>query len=252
MRVPEPRKEAWAPTPRQATTLPEGYERLERAIAHKGLASRREAKALIMKGAVSVNGKMVTEPGFGIRIETDKIGIDSEGGSAPKESFLVFKPIGIETTKTSPDNRDLHSQFPALAHLNPIGRLDKDTDGLIIMSNDGVLARAITKEGSTVGKTYLAETREHVTEAAMNQMSKGMMLGGRMTRPATAKRASRTSFTIVLHEGLKHQVRRMADACRLTLVSLTRTSIGHLTAGTMKPGEMKRIPTKDIETLKAQ
>jgi pseudouridine synthase len=232
------------------TTLAPGYERLEKVMAHKGLSSRREAKALITKGAVSVNGRMVTEPGFGVMPETDIIEIDGINALAPKESFLVYKPRGIETSKTNPSSKDLHDQFPALKHLHPIGRLDKESEGLIIMSDDGVLARALTKIDSTVGKTYLATVREQVPDASLNRMSNGIRIDGIMTKPSTVTRASRTSFTITLHEGRKHQIRRMGDACKLTLESLERVAIGHLTAGSMKPGEMKRIPTKDIEILK--
>lgn len=228
-----------------------GQERLERAIAHKGLASRREAKALIVKGAVSVNGRMVTEPGFGILPDTDVIEIDGIDALADKQSFLVYKPRGIETSKTSASSRDLHDQFPALARLHPIGRLDKDSEGLIIMSDDGVLARALTKVGSTVGKTYLATVREQVTDTSLGRMAHGIVIDGVITLPAIVKRASRTSFTIELHEGRKHQIRRMADHCKLTLESLERVGIGHLVIGTMKPGSSRKISAEDIETLKA-
>jgi pseudouridine synthase len=234
----------------QKKTLADGLERLEREIARRGLASRREAKALIMKGAVSVNGRMVTEPGFGILPETDLIEIDGVDGSAPKESYLVYKPLGIETNKTSEQSRDLKDQFPALAHLNPIGRLDKNSEGIIIMSNDGTLTKALTKVDSTVDKKYLVTVREYVADQAIARMAQGIMLDGVMTKPAEVERASRNSFTIILHEGRKHQIRRMSDACRLTIDSLVRVGIGHLKIGNMLPGNAKKITDKDIALLK--
>ncbi len=234
--------------------LPDGYERLERAIAHQGLASRREAKALITAGHVTVNKKKITEPGFGIRVGIDTIAIaGNANAAAPKESVLVYKPRGVETTK-SPDSKaktkDLHDQFPKLKHLSPIGRLDKESEGLIIMSNDGTLTKAITGENSSVAKTYSVTTREQVTDAALAKMQSGIMLDKIMTKPAPTKRKSRTSFIIELHEGRKHQIRRMCDACHLTIESLIRISIGHLKSAGMKAGNVKRLSDEDVKMLK--
>lgn len=233
---------------KEATTLPQGYDRLERVIAHQGLASRREAKDLITKGLVSVNGTVVTEPGFGVLVEKDSI--DINGSQKTKESWLVFKPRGVETTRTTPLARDLHAQFPKLRHLSPIGRLDKDSEGLIIMSNDGTLTKALTKEDSTVGKKYLVIVRENISDTSLVRMGHGIVLDKVLTKPAVTKRVSRTSFSIVLYEGRKHQIRRMCDACHLTIVSLTRVVIGHLESGLMKPGASKKISTQDIELFK--
>lgn len=233
---------------KQPTTLPKGQERLEKVMAHLGLASRREAKDLITKGKVSVNGAVVTEPGFGVVPAKDTIDVK---GAQNKESYLVYKPRGVETTKTSPAAKDLHDYFKKLKHLSPIGRLDKDSEGLIIMSDDGTLTKALTKEDSHIGKTYLVTVRENITDAAILKMARGIMLDKVMTKPAVTKRASRTSFIITLYEGRKHQIRRMCDACRLTITSLVRTSIGHLKYDGMKPGNVKKLASFDIELLKS-
>lgn len=235
--------------PKDTSTLPVGYERLEREIAHRGLASRREAKALIVSGQVQVNGKTVREPGHGILPATDRISIKNTS-TENKEALLVYKPRGIETSKTNPENKDIHDRLPALAHLAPIGRLDKDSEGLIILSNDGTLARALTKENSTVQKEYLVTVRELVTPDAITKLSTGIILDKVKTKPAIVKKISKSSFTIVLTEGRKHQIRRMCDACHLTIEELVRIRIGHLKVGSMKPGFVKRIPTKDVELLK--
>lgn len=229
------------------STLAPGLERLERALAHQGLASRREAKALISAGQVKVNGKTVTEPGYGITIGKDAIVLN---GTQQKESVLVYKPRGIETNKTSEKSRDLHDYFPGLAHLAPIGRLDKESEGLIIMSNDGTLARALTQEDSMVGKTYKVTVRENVTDHAIAKMSSGIVLDKVKTRPAVVRRLSRTSFSIVLHEGRKHQIRRMADACHLTIEELIRTTIGTLSIGTLKAGQKRTLSPAEVAQLK--
>ncbi len=233
---------------KSSSTLPLGYERLERVIAHQGVASRREAKDLIAKKLVQVNGKIVTEPGFGIRVGTDVIQVL---GQKNKESYLVYKPIGVETSKTSPKSKDLHDTFPTLRHLAPVGRLDKETAGLIILTNDGTLTKALTKDNSRVGKTYLVVVRENISDAAIEKMAKGIMLDKVKTKPAVAVRKSRSSFLITLHEGRKHQIRRMCDVCKLTIESLTRIAIGHLLVGTMKPGALKKLYENDIAQLKA-
>lgn len=235
--------------PKDVSTLPEGQERLERAVAHLGLASRREAKALIKSGQIQVNGKTILETGYGIVPDKDIVTL-KEAKGIEKEAILVYKPRGIETTKTAPENTDIHDRFKALAHLSPIGRLDKESEGLIIMSNDGTLARALTKEESTVDKEYLVSVREVVTPDMITKLSTGIMLDKVLTKPAEAKKVSRSSFTIVLHEGRKHQIRRMCDACHLTIESLVRIRIGHLKVGAMKPGFVKRIAPKDIALLK--
>ena len=231
------------------STLAKGLERLERAMAHDGLASRREAKDLITRGLVKVNGKVIKEPGYGIKIGTDTIEVQGTP-LADKESFLVYKPRAIETNKTADGVKDLHDYFPKFRHLSPIGRLDKDSEGLIIMSNDGTLARALTQEDSRVSKTYLVTVREHVTDEALHKMATGIMLDKIKTKPAITKRDSRYSFTIVLHEGRKHQIRRMCDACHLTVESLIRTNIGHMSSHGMKPGSARRLIEEDVERLK--
>lgn len=231
------------------STLAPGLERLERAIAHQGLASRREAKALITNGSVKVNDKVIKEPGFGITVDTDVISIKGMEAQA-KESILLYKPRGLETSKTTPETKDIKDKYKQLAHLSPVGRLDKESEGLIILTNDGTLTKALTKEGSTVDKEYKVTVRENVTDDALEKMTKGIMLDKIRTKPTTTKRVSRYTFTIVLNEGRKHQIRRMCAACRLTVESLTRIRIGHLQIQKMKAGTMKKLTEQDIALLK--
>ena len=233
----------------QPSTLKAGLERLERHMAHAGIASRREAKDLIMRGIVLVNGKTIREPGFGIDPTKDSITL--KGDKLPeKETMLLYKPRGIETSATSDGAIDIKTKFPKLAHLFPIGRLDKDSEGLILLSNDGTLAKALTQENSHVEKEYLVNVREEIKPTDLNRLANGIDIDRVMTKPAVVHRNGRNAFTIVLHEGRKHQIRRMCDACHLTVTSLVRVRIGHLTAGKMIAGNVKFVPPRDVERLK--
>lgn len=235
--------------PKPTSTLKPGFERLERYMAHSGMSSRREAKDLIMRGIVLVNNKVIREPGFGIRPEIDTITFKDDQ-LPQKETVLLFKPRGIETSATSPNAADIKSKYPKLAHLSPIGRLDKDSAGLILLSNDGTLTKALTKEDSRVEKEYSVIVREEVKLEDIHKMTNGIMLDNEMTKPAQVKRNGKNGFTIILTEGRKHQIRRMCDACHLTITSLTRVRIGHLTAGKQIPGNIKNVPPRDVERLK--
>ncbi len=231
------------------STLKPNQERLERHLAHTGLASRREAKTAITKGWVTVNGKVIREPGFGIDITKDKVKITGGLGQS-KETILLYKPRGIETVKTSPDSADIHTKFPQFAHLAPVGRLDKDSEGLILLSNDGVLARAITGEKSTIEKEYQVKVREDVIPALLKRMESGIRLDGEITLPCLTHKISRNEYTITLTEGRKHQVRRMANACKLTVTRLVRIRIGDLKIGKMTAGNFKRLPESIIQEMK--
>lgn len=222
-------------------------DRLERVIAHRGLASRREAKALISEGQVLVNNKKITEPGFAVHPEKDVIVIKNQKA---KETVLLYKPRGIETSKTSPKNKDIIDTFPKYAHLSPVGRLDKDSEGLILLTNDGTLTKALTQANSHIEKEYVVTVRETISESALKKMATGIVLDGKKTLATTTKRISTTSFSIILKEGRKHQIRRMCDAVRLTIEKLVRVRIGHIKIGTMKSGDLKQLSEKDVALLK--
>jgi 23S rRNA pseudouridine2604 synthase len=230
------------------STLPAGYERLEKYLAQSGLASRREAKSMIKKGFVMVNGKKIYEPGFGVSA-TDTVSF-KHGVQENKETLLFYKPRGVETVKTDPANTDIHDRFPQFAHLNPVGRLDKDTEGLILLSNDGVLAKIITGENSTIEKEYRVTVREDVMPVLLKKMEDGIVLDRIPTKPCVAKKLNGHEYTITLTEGRKHQVRRMANACKFTVTKLVRIRIGNLTIGKMTAGNFKILTPEQVTTLK--
>jgi pseudouridine synthase len=246
------------------STLGEGLVRLEKYIAQQGMCSRREGKQLILDGKISVNGKVVKETGFGVDPKLDKVAI--VGTVEKKETVALYKPRAIETSKTSEESVDIHDEFPELAHLAPVGRLDKDSEGLILLTNDGLITRAIT--GSTkpspfqervdgeagrvrsVEKEYVVTTREFVTDESLDKMARGIMLDDKKTLPAKTKRVSDTKFLIVLQEGRKHQIRRMADACKLTIEELKRIRVGHIKVENLKSGEYRRLTDAEVQEFK--
>jgi pseudouridine synthase len=230
------------------STLPLGLVRLEKHMAQSGMASRREAKDLIASRKISVNGIIIREAGFGVDPKKDLVMV--VGKIPAKKSIILFKPRGIETSKTSSDSRDIHDEFPQFKNLAPIGRLDKDSEGMIILSDDGILARAITGEKSDVEKEYLVTVRESITPAALERMARGIVLDGKKTLPAETNRINEHQFSIVLREGRKHQIRRMADACKLTIERLVRVRIGGIKSGNMKTGEFKELSEKEIASFK--
>lgn len=230
------------------STLGVGLIRLEKYIAQIGLCSRREGKQMILDGNISVNGNVIRETGFGIDPNRDHVAV--VGRLEKKRTVALYKPRGIETSKTSPESRDIHDEFPALAALSPVGRLDKDSEGLIILTNDGLVTRAITGEKSEVEKEYVVTTRERLTDESLSKMSKGIMLDGKKTLPAKTKRMGDNVFSIILQEGRKHQIRRMADACRLTITELKRIRVGGIEIGKLKSGEFREVSEKELESLK--
>jgi 23S rRNA pseudouridine2604 synthase len=222
--------------------------RLERHLAEQGLASRREAKAIIKQGLVKVNGKVTYIAGMAIDPTVDKIVVNTKKIPA-KEAVLFYKPRGIETSATTENSKDIHGMFPELSHLAPTGRLDKESEGLIILSNDGVLARSLTQK-SHIEKEYHVNVRENIVPAQMERMENGMRIGTMHTKPATVEKLGTHTFSIILTEGQKHQIRRMCDACRLTITSLVRVRIGNIYKGTLKPGSMRKLATREINLLK--
>ena len=230
-------------------TLADHLIRLEKHIAALGLASRREAKDLIAKGLVKVNGEVVTNPGYGFDISKDTVTVKADLDH-PKEYILLYKPRGIETNKTGDILEDIHDRYSQFSHLAPIGRLDAESEGLIILSNDGTLTRTLTQSETHVGKTYEVTVREYVSDEACRTMAEGIVLDGVSTKPAEVHKLDDHSFTIVLHEGRKHQIRRMADAVKLTVERLVRVAIGSVGISGLTSGAFRVLTEDEVAGLK--
>ena len=225
--------------------------RIEKYLSEQGVMSRREAKRFIESGDILVNGKK-PNPGDKIDPKKDTLSYTKNvtHGMDEKMTVLVYKPRGYISSKDTDGNKTIFTVFPQFKHLNTVGRLDKESEGLILLSNDGMVTKAITGKDHILEKEYEVKVRENVTPSMMKKMSEGIKLEDGWTLPARAKRLDAHTFRITLREGRKHQVRRMANDCKLTVESLKRIRIHTLVAPKMLPGNFKILTAKQVEELK--
>lgn len=256
---PSPRKPR--PTPRAATTpaVDNGLERLHVRIAHSGLCSRRAAEQLIAEGRVEVNGEIVIEQGRKVS-EEDDVRVDGQPIHVAKRyTVLLNKPVGIVTTLHDPQGRPtIVSLLPDYGvQLKPVGRLDKDTEGLLIVTNDGDLAMRLTHPRYGVEKEYQATVRGIPDDRALDALRKGVFVEGRKTAPAQVEvahaepRTDTAVLRITIHEGRKRQVRLMCEYVGHPVTKLKRLRIGPLKLKGMRPGEAILLGKKEVNELRA-
>lgn len=222
--------------------------RIEKYLSQEGIMSRREAQALIKSGGILLNGKKITETGIKIDPQTDIIEIAEQGKTKlqKKETVAIHKPRGVISSKDTDGVKTVFDIFPQFRHLNTVGRLDRESEGLLLLSNDGVVTKIITGKEHDIEKEYVVTVREDITPAMMERMSKGIKLRDGWTKSAQAEKIDKHTFRIILTEGRKHQIRRMSDACRLTITSLKRIRVGNIELGGMYAGQWKKVERKDI------
>lgn len=225
--------------------------RIEKYLSEQGIMSRREAKRFLESGDIKVNGK-VPNPGDKINPEKDTLTYSKEVHSTMDEKItvLVYKPRGVLSSKDTGTGKNIFDVFKQFKDLNTVGRLDKESEGLILLSNDGMITKAITGKDHLIEKEYTVTVRENITPSMMKKMSDGMKLEDGWTLPAHAVKKGTHVFNITLKEGRKHQIRRMANACKLTIESLKRIRIHNLTGPKMTAGNFKILKAEQIEELK--
>lgn len=213
-------------------------ERINAYMAHKGIASRREADAAIAAGLVFVNGKRAK---LGDRVNpTDKVEVRGEA----KEKYYVayHKPIGIVSHSPRENEQGISDVFHFKAPLAPMGRLDKDSHGLIILTNDGRVTGRLLDADEGREKEYYVRVDKAVRPGFLQKLSEGITLeDGLKTKPARTKRMGERSFSIVLTEGKRHEIRRMCAAFDYRVLELCRTRVMDIRLGTMKPGEGREL-----------
>lgn len=231
--------------------------RLQKVLARAGLGSRRVCDELVQQGRVAVNGE-VAAPGRRVDPEHDQITVD--GALVPVREGLVYyllnKPPGVITTADDPQGRrtviDLVPREPRVV---PSGRLDADTEGLLLLTNDGDLVFGLTHPSRGVEKHYLAEIEGTPSADALRRLREGIDLDGRLTAPARVQvvdtRSDRAALEIVIHEGRNRQVRRMCEAVGHPVVRLVRTRIGPLTDPSLAPGEWRHLEASEVRALYA-
>jgi 23S rRNA pseudouridine2605 synthase len=224
--------------------------RLAKYLAHAGVASRRAGEELIAAGRVRVGGEVVTDPARDVD-ESSAVSVDGKPiEPEPREVWAVNKPKGVVSTAREPGNRQAVTQLvDSERRLYPVGRLDADSTGLILLTNDGGLANRLTHPRYGVPKTYLVRLARPPTAAELDRLSKGVRLEDGQTAPAEVERAGKREVEITIREGRKRQVRRMAEAVDNQVEELTRTRIGPLELGDLRRGEARLLDRKEVDAL---
>jgi 23S rRNA pseudouridine2605 synthase len=224
--------------------------RLAKFLAHGGVASRRKAELIIGKGRVTVGGEVVTDPARDVGAEDDVRVDGSPVGEEPREVWAVNKPAGVVSTAREPGGRPaVVSLVDSAARLYPVGRLDADSTGLLLLTNDGELANRLTHPRYGVSKTYRVELRRPPSDGDLRRLASGVELEDGMTAPAEARRLGEREIEIVLREGRNRQVRRMAEAVDNGVVKLRRVRFGPIELGQLTAGQARRLSEEDIARL---
>jgi len=232
-------------------------ERLQKVLAKAGIASRRRAEEMIREGRVRVDGRVVTEMGIRVDPETQKIECDGRRVSSREKKvyILLHKPAGFLSTVDDPRGRPIVTDLlPNIKErIYPVGRLDLDTEGALILTNDGELAQEILHPSREVNRTYLARVKGKPNSAKLEALSRGIVLEGRKTWPAKLRvrdaAGPNTVIEIVIHEGRKRQVRKMFAAVGHPVLELKRIAYGHLELGNLEPGKFRFLTPRDIELI---
>ena len=231
---------------------------IERLISKAGLGSRTEARKWVAEGRIRVNGKVVTDPDHWVDLERDKVLFDGKPLQREKRVYLLLnKPTGYLTTYSDKQGRptvyDLLDENEK--YLFPVGRLDLDTSGLLILTNDSDFAERVMNPDFKVPKTYEVKAADHLSDDQLEQLRRGVMLKDGATRPAQVRRlrqpGGKTVFEITITEGRNRQVRRMVEAIGSKVVTLTRTAIGPITAGDLELGRHRQLGEKELSALLA-
>ncbi|MDD5547499.1 MAG: pseudouridine synthase [Candidatus Pacebacteria bacterium] len=227
--------------------------RIQKYLSQKGVLSRRETEAFILKGLIKVNGKIVRELGTQIDPEKDKVEVSGAGKqeAAKKITVAIYKPREVVCSKSEFEGTTVFDVFPQFKDLNVVGRLDKDSEGLLLLSNDGVVTSAITGKEHLIEKEYEVFTRETISDGKAKKMEEGIELDGKKTLPAKVKIMDSNKFRIILKEGRKHQIRRMTTAVYLTVVKLKRLRIGNIDSRGLTPGKFRILSPLEVERLKS-
>ena len=232
-------------------------ERLQKLIANSGYCSRRKAEELILKGKVKLNGKVVTELGvkasFGDEILVEDNLIEYE----EKEYYLFYTPRGVVcTTKDDKGRKTVLDYFDETTkRIYPVGRLDYDTTGLLLLTNDGQFANLMMHPKSNIDKFYVAKVKGILTGDEIKTLKKGVVLDGKKIIPTRVKlkkldKKNTTSIVeITIHDGINHEVKRLMESINHEVIKLKREAFGFLNLSGLKSGEKRMLTTKEVKQL---
>ncbi|MBU4456913.1 MAG: rRNA pseudouridine synthase, partial [Nanoarchaeota archaeon] len=224
-------------------------------ISKLGIMSRNQAEKIILEGKVCVNDKKITKPKFRVDIVKDKLSIDNKTVSSKKKIYyLLNKPEKVVTTRFDPEKRKTVYDFVKVdSWIFPVGRLDYDTSGLLIMTNDSRLAEHITNPSSAIWKTYIAKVKGKVNDNLVKRLEQGVNLNEGKTLYAKIKLISSadnsTRISISIHEGKNRQIKRMFQSLGIKVLSLKRIAIGNIQDDFLKPGQYRELTSKELKML---
>ncbi|WP_456237424.1 pseudouridine synthase [Geomesophilobacter sediminis] len=236
-------------------------ERLQKILSQAGISSRREAEGIILDGRVAVNGMVVTELGTKADPDNDMITVDGKAVTIAEHRvyILLYKPVGYMTTLKDPEGRPIVTDLlknKVRERIYPVGRLDYNTEGLLLLTNDGDFANAMMHPSHEVDKGYLVRVSGKVSDQQIQQLTDGVELDDGKTAPAKVfpvKESENNSWiSITIHEGRYRQVRRMCEAVGLSVVRLKRSRYDFLEIGELKPGEFRYLSPAEVLRLKRQ
>lgn len=236
--------------------------RLQKLVSMAGIASRRAAETLIIEGRVTVNGRVVTTLGSKADPEQDDVRVD--GRRVRPEThhryLVLYKPRGYVTTKRDPEGRRTVMDLltGVRGHVYPIGRLDYDSEGLLLLTSDGALAAELTHPSHGVERVYEALVRGFPSDEAVRTLREGVFIDDRRTAPADVRRGhtagrgdkQTTLLTLTLHEGRNRQVRKMCAAVGHPVKRLARVRMGPIVLGALRPGQWRDLTPREIDALK--
>lgn len=232
--------------------------RLQKYISRSGVTSRRKAEDLIKQGKIKVNGKVISEMGF--KVNTDKDIVEYQGEIIKpiedKTYIILNKPVGYVTTVDDEKNRptvmDLVEDIKD--RIYPVGRLDMDSSGLLLLTNDGIITNKLTHPSNEIEKVYLVEVEGIPSEDSLNRFRKGLIIDGRKTWPAevelTNKSSDKSLLKVTIHEGRNRQVRKMCSAIGHPVKRLKRIEIGAIKLGNLNTGEWRYLTKSEKKYLK--
>ncbi|HEX8751853.1 MAG TPA: pseudouridine synthase [Solirubrobacterales bacterium] len=225
--------------------------RLAKFLAHAGVASRRRAEEIVAAGRVTVRGQVVTDPARDVG-EGDEVRVDGGVvGAEAREVWAVHKPVGVVSTAREPGHRPAVVELvDSPARLYPVGRLDADSSGLLLLTNDGELANRLTHPRFEVPKTYRVRLRRPPAEREIERLRRGVGLEDGPTAPAPVRRLGEREIEVVLREGRNRQLRRMVEAVGNEVVALQRVGFGPLGLGGLKEGQARRLSEDEIAALR--
>ena len=228
--------------------------RLAKFLAHSGVASRRASEQIVFDGRVSVGGEVVTDPARNVdgSVPVTVDGKPIRVSTGQRAVYAINKPRGVVSTARDPQGRPTIVELvPSSRRLYPVGRLDADTTGLILLTDDGPLAHQLTHPKFEVPRTYHAKVRRAPVRAeALQALRDGVELDDGRTAPARAKRIAGDRIELTIHEGRKRQVRRMLEAVGHPVVTLERVRFGPLWLGGLEEGRHRRLTALEIEKLR--